>query len=297
MTDQETVVSTGGDAQPASAENYTVESIFKQAAKNEPSKQEDNQQPHEEQETEQQTQEVDTPFPKKAVNAISRRDKTIGKQRAELEAMRAEIARLAGQAQGNNQREPQQQPQQPRPQQVNNDGRPQEKDYTTYAEYLEAVNDWKIEQRLNQRLSEFTNKQKQEQQTAQDNAWRQERLTAVDQQAAEFAKEYPEIGQLWEEYGDVIQEYPDELKNIFLAADNAPLAFLNLAKAGKIEAIASMSPAQAAMEIGRAQAQPPTKPKTKAPTPLPASRGSVPTGKPLKDLTPREAWKLFNPKD
>jgi chromosome segregation ATPase len=218
--------------------------------------------------------EKDEPFPKKAINALSRRDKQIGKLRAQTEQMQAELKALR---EANT------------PKQTT--GEPKETDFANYHEYIRAVNKYDSEKLLAERDS----KQQETQKVSQSQAWETERLTEIDKQSAEFAKETPEVTALFDEYADVIREYPPEIKRLFLEADNAPLAFYNLAKEGKIEALGEMSLAKAAMEIGRAQTQAATKTKTKAPTPLPASRGSAAAGKSVNDMaTPEEFFKWYS---
>lgn len=204
--------------------------------------------------------------------AKSRDDRKIGKLTAirhqseqRLLKMEAELAKIQ---QGGQQQKP-------------FNGEPKEADYQNYADYLEARNDWK----LDQRLAERDTKQTQTQQTEQEQRWTSERETHVSTKAQELAKELPELPALVEEYADVVDDYSPELKRLFLEADNAPLAFFNLAKEGKIEALATMSLSRAAMEIGRAQTQAAVKPQTKAPKPLPAARGSVAASKSLDDMS------------
>lgn len=218
----------------------------------------------------------DEPFPKKAINALSRRDKQIGKLRAEREQLAAELEKVRAQ-----------QTVRPTEKPVNT-GEPQEKDFTNYHDYIRALNKYDAEQLLNAR----DGKQKETQQNQQEQAWVTERETAVTQQAQDFIKDNPEALSLVEEYADVIDEFPAGIQRLFLEADNAPLAFYNLAKEGKLESLGTMSLAKAAMEIGRAQTQAPAKPKTKAPTPLPASRGSVSSGKRPDEMDGKEirAW-------
>jgi hypothetical protein len=174
-----------------------------------------------------------------------------------------------------------------------NTGEPKETDFNNYAEYMRAVNKYDLQQELAQRDS----KQQVTQQTAQEQAWIGQREQAVALKAQEFAKENPEVIALVEEYGEVIDELPPAIQRAFLEADNAPLAFFNLAKEGRLEELANMSPARAAMEIGRAQMQAPAKPKTKAPTPLPASRGSVASGKSLDQMSGKELLKWSKSKE
>lgn len=265
MTDQTIPANAGAQS---SADANSIESIIDNAttpATSEPTETPEAE-PSEPQAAEAKPEEA---FPKKAVNAISRRDKQIGKLKAQWEQAQAEINQLRQQA-------PQAAPNKPV-----NEGEPKESDYQNYHDYMRAVQKYD----LGQEIAKLHGKQQETQKTAQDKAWIDQREQAVMQKAQEIAKDNPEIIALIEEHADIADDFSPELQRLFLEADNAPLAFYNLAKEGKLEALASMSLAKAAMEIGRAQTQAPTKPKTKAPTPLPASRGSVPSGKSLDDMS------------
>lgn len=223
-------------------------------------------------------------FPKKAVNAITRRDRQIGKLRAQFEqerAARAELEAKIAQLQ---------QPAQP----VKTDGPPKETEFNTYAEYLEARQEFLLNQKLSERdakASEAQKKQTEALQTQKEQAWAAERETVVAKQAQEFTSTVPDAQAVFEEYADVIDEFSPELQRLFLEADNTPLAFYNLAKEGKLEALVSMPLARAAMEIGRAQVKAVQKPQTKAPAPLPAARGSVAGSKSLEQMSPDELLK------
>lgn len=159
-----------------------------------------------------------------------------------------------------------------------------ENNFKSYAEYIEARAEEIADYKIDRKFAEHSTKEKQTQQSVQEQAWVEERSSTIDKMAEEFAKENPEINSLYEEYNDVLQDYSKELKHAFLAADNPPLAFLNLAKDGKLEELASMSLVDAKVEIRLAQMKQIEKPKTKAPAPLPASRGSVAGGKRPEDL-------------
>lgn len=224
---------------------------------------------------EQATENREDAFPKKAVNAISRRDKQIGKLRAEREQLAAELNKFRAQS---TQTKPA------------NTGAPKEAEFTNYADFLEAKNAYAIEQKF----AERDTKHEETQRTTQEKAWISEREQALSVKAQQFVKEMPDAAALVEEYSDVIDEFSPQLQRLFLEADNAPLAFYNLAKEGKLESLASMSLARAAMEIGRAETQAATKPKTKAPTPLPAARGSVAPSKSLESMSGDELLKWVN---
>jgi len=216
-------------------------------------------------------------FPKKAVNAISRRDKQIGKLRAQYEAAQAELNKFREQSL-------------PKPTQQTNSGEPKETDFNNYADYLEARATYKIEQKFAERES----KQQESLRSSQEQNWLAERNQYVSTKAQEFIKEVPDALSIVQEYGDIADEFSPELQRLFLEADNAPLAFYNLAKEGKLEALMAMSPAKAAMEIGMAQAIAPSKPKTKAPAPLPASRGNAASQKPPEKWTADDAVNWLN---
>lgn len=213
----------------------------------------------------------DEPFPKKAINALSRRDKQIGKLKAQYEQAQAEINRLRQQA-----------PQQP--QKPQEGGEPKESDFDNFADYMRAVQKYDLQQEI----AKLEGKQQQTQQSAQEQAWVAEREGAVAVQAQAFIKENPDALALVEEYGDVIDELPPQIQRVFLEADNAPLAFYNLAKEGKLEALATMSPAKAAMEIGKAQLKTPTKSVTKAPAPMTPAKGTASGTKDPSQMTDAE---------
>lgn len=263
---------TGGDAQAAPD---AIEAIFKVAEI--PAGEKPQEAPKEGEEN--TAKEEDTPFPKKAVNALSRRDKQIGRLRAEKDQMAAELNKFREAA------APKLTPA--------NDGRPKEADFNNYADYMEAVQDWKIDQKLTTQKTE----NKATQDAATNQQWVHDRSQAVDKQAEEFAKEYPDIGELFNSNEALVKSFPREIRMALLEADNAPLAFYNLAKEDKLADLADMSLVDAKVEIRLAQKMQPAKPKTNAPKPLPASRGSVPASKPLEKLTAREAHQLLSSKD
>ena len=204
----------------------------------------------------------DVPFPKKAVNALSRRDKQIGKLQAQLAAERAELAKYREQ--------------QPKDSQV-----PSEESFDNYGEYLKAKNRAEFEQEQSEKT-----KQTQQQQDSQfQERWVQERTQFTLQKADEAMASVPDFQSVIDEYRDVGAEFPPYLENAFLELDNAPMAFYALAKEGKLESLLTMSPARAIMEIGRAEvrgeALSKAKPVTKTPPPIEGLKG---TGSSTKSL-------------
>lgn len=265
MTD--TVAAVIAEAQPEADAN-SIDTLIENAAKEQPTE--------EPAEPPAPEAEPEVAFPKKAVNAISRRDKQIGKLKAEAEHWKKQAEEAAKANPKSTQDK------------TDNPGEPQEKDFVNYHDYIRALNKYDNEKLLEKTLTEREGKHKETQASEREMAWEAERIKTVDKQAEEFAKLHPEVTQMYEEYSDVIAAYPKEIKKALLAADNAPLAFFNLAKEGKLESLAEMSLVDATVEIRLAQMNQPVKPQTKAPTPLPASRGSVAATKSPTEMSVEE---------
>lgn len=272
MTEPATPAIAGADAQPVADAN-SIDSLIDNAAT-------EGAKPESENAAEQDAgkQDDDTPFPKKAINALSRRDKQIGKLRAQYEAAQAELTKL---------REAPASKATPA-----TDGAPKEADFKSYAEYLEARTEYLAEQKIEKRFAEHAAKTTETAKAQQDTQWQNERIASVDKQSEEFAKQFPEVEAMYHDNADLLQSLPATIKRAFLAADNAPLAFYNLAKEGKLADLADMSVEDAKVEIRLAQMATPQKPKTNAPKPLSASRGSVAASKSLDAMDGDEllAW-------
>lgn len=285
MTDPN-VASADAGAQPTAVEN-SVESIFENAAK-------ESVKPLEaasEQEG-QESENAPTDEELKRLRArVTKQDRRIGQLTAQKHQAFEELQKLKS---GNAT------PQQEKQIVQDNKGVPSklnQNNFQNYADYIEAraaeIADYKIDQKF----AEHKGKEQQTRDLEQEQTWEAERSDIIDRQAEEFAKEQPEINTLFQENAELVKGFPKEIKHALLAADNAPLAFFNLAKEGKLEELGQMSLVDAKVEIRLAQLKQPEKPKTKAPAPLPASRGSVPASKPYDKYSPREAWQLLNPKD
>jgi len=216
----------------------------------------------------------DVPFPKKAVNAISRRDKQIKKMRDEMAAYKAELERFR-----------QSQTSQPKV-----DDAPKEESFNNYGDFLEA----KILHKL-QKEAAGKNEAQQKQQpevSYEAQMWVEERRESVQEKASEYMQSIPDYKDVFMEYGSIADELPEHVQMAFLEADDAPLAFYNLAKEGRLESLATMSPYKAAMEIARAQ-KPVGAPKqtiSKAPAPISSAKG-VSGGRSDDELSGRELLK------
>lgn len=221
----------------------------------------------------------DVPFPKKAVNALSRRDKQIGKLQAQLAAERAELSKY-------------------RDQQVKspkNDA-PKEESFDNWGEYIKAAARYEAKQELSE-----TSKQQENQQSAiKEETWINERSEYASERAKKAIETIPEYKQLFVENADVLQSLPPHLERAFLESDAPEMAFYALAKEGKLEALLDMSPARAAMEIGRAElrgeALSKAKSVTRTPAPIQGVKGAAGSSKTLDTMNSSELMKWFHQK-
>lgn len=224
-------------------------------------------------------------FPKKAVNAISRRDKKIGKLQAELAALRAAQAQPAQQA-------PQVQAQQSK--QSNTDNAPREEDFESYGDYLKASMRHEIMAEIaKQQQANNEGFQKREAELKRQQ-YEEVRTEAIVEQMQNHKEEIPDFASVIAESADIADELPEQIANLFFEADDAALAFYNLAKEGKLEALATMSPAKAALEIARAQMnKPQVKKVSSAPAPMTSNSGRASGGKSLYNMSGDEMIKTL----
>lgn len=228
-------------------------------------------------ENQEEPEKEDVPFPKKAVNAISRREKQIAKLRAEKAALEAEVSKY---------RQPQANPQQN--QKVSDE--PSEDDFDNYGDFLEA----KILHKLKMEQAKAETAAVEQQKTQQQIAWEQERETQLTEKMQAHVSKIPDFKQVIESSADIADEFPDHIVQAFFEADDGALAFYNLAKEDKLEALLTMSPTRAIMEIARAQSEPSLKRVSNAPSPITASRGSIKTTKSLDEMNGDELLKTLN---
>lgn len=223
-------------------------------------------------------------FPKKAVNAISRRDKQIGKLKAQSEFYQAELARMQHAATVA--------PQKP---QSANDGRPNEKDYQNYAEYIEAVQDWKLEKRFQEVTKKQETTQVESVRAAQERQWLNIRSGELDKAAEEYMKTVPDLMTLLDQNAATIQSFPPAIKRVIYEIDaaDAVKAFHKMAQDDTLDDLADMTPVQATAAIIRAANAHNPRPTTKAPTPMASAKGTGSSKNP-SNMTPDELVRWIN---
>lgn len=151
------------------------------------------------------------------------------------------------------------------------EGKPVADKFDTHEEFVEALTDWKLEQR------EKANLQKSKEAQAK-NAY-QDQIKRHNDRVAKFKESAPEfddvIAEFVEEHGDV--KFSPGLEQSIFDSDNGPAVLLELAKnPEEFDRINRLPPFAAAREIGKIEARvagkeskkPETKTTTKAPPPL-----------------------------
>lgn len=237
--------------------------------------------PEEQPQQEGAKQEEDVPFPKKAVNALSRRDKKIGKLSAEVEQLRSQLQQYtAAQTQATQSKQ--------------SDAEPNMGDYATLADYVKAMTKWETQQALNQdkqKFQEHTIRQ-------QEAAVLSKRADLFDAKIAEYEAKLPDFNDLSEEHEDLIGTFSPGVTRAILKADDGPLGLYVLAKEGKLESLANMSPNQVEAVLAKAETrgaaylQKISKP-SKAPPPIKAVKGTgISPQSSLDKMPPKErlAW-------
>lgn len=146
------------------------------------------------------------------------------------------------------------------------EGKPKQEDYTTEEEYLDALTDWKIDNKLK------TTKEKVEKETKEHEQSRifRENIEILSNKLAEVDKKYPGTEEILT--GDDFQ-ISEAMVDAIMLSDNDIDLFNYLAKNPDISVeLASMHPIKAAKEIGKIEAKlnmPPPKPRqTSAPEPI-----------------------------
>lgn len=209
-------------------------------------------------------------FPKKAVNALSRRDKQIGKLKAEKQQMQQELEALRIKGV---------------PKTEVKDDSPKEENFATYGEYLRAEARFAAKQELN----EVQSKQQTETAKTEAQEWETERQEAIDENHQEALKAFPDLPELVAKNVDANGKIPlsPDARRALLESDNGAFALRQILKDGLLSDLNEMSPAKAAMLVARMEdkglAQSKIKSVSKAPTPMMPSKGNASSGGKAED--------------
>ena len=225
-------------------------------------------------------------FPKKAVNAISRRDKQIGKLRAEKYQVLSEVEQLRQQLS--------QYQQKPNSSTAADPDAPDINQFANYDEYNRAVARYEARKAY----AEENQKVQKSQTESQRRAWQEERDTHLDDNAAKVKETFSDFDNILNENVDLLQSFAPHVVDAVRDLDNGAFALYQLAKEGNLEQLNTMSQARAAATLARAEdralAAAKTKPTTKAPAPLAASKGTAPQRPALLDQLGDDSAKILN---
>lgn len=124
------------------------------------------------------------------------------------------------------------------------EGKPSIEKYETYDEYVEALAEWKIDQREKARVAEESKRKAEAEQQARNATW-QERV-------AEFSKQYDDFDEVLE---SIKVPITPAVQNTILESENGPALAYWLAQHGdELKRISGLSDLAAAREIGKIEA-------------------------------------------
>lgn len=224
---------------------------------------------------------------KKLQNALARRERNIGKLTAqkyqtlsENEQLKARLAQYEASKSS-----------------PTASDAPQEANFTNYGDYLKAVARYEARQELKQGQQEHEKKQTE----VSQRQWREERESALADNAAKAREAFPDFQNTLQENSDIFASLPPHVEQAFLDSDNPAFAFYSMVKDGSLEQLLNApSEARAAAMIARAEeralAQSKTKQATKAPAPMSSAKGTAPASKKLDDLSGQELLKWIRSK-
>lgn len=234
-------------------------------------------------EPEQKAAETDVDFAariKKLENALSHKDRLIGKKTAQRYQVEAENRQLKEQLAKYNS-----------PQQTEASTPPDESKFDDYTKYVKALASWEAKNIV----SENEKKRQTEQQNVSQNTYLSERYAHMDENDIAAKEAFSDFEVVFNENKDLAAEMPEHIKQAFLEAENPSFAFYSLAKEGKLESMLNMSQFQAVALIARyedkAIALSKAKQVTKAPTPLTPGKGTAVGSKSLESMSGEELLK------
>ena len=216
-------------------------------------------------------------FPKKAVNKINRLERKLYNERAARAAIEAELAKYT------------QSQSQQSPQSNKSDSAPREEDFDNYGDYLKASFKYDMQQEQAKTKAEAESQQS----TYKEQLWKAEREQAIVQSFDGHKQNLPDFEQVISSFVDVADDFSPEIEKIFLSAQDPALAFYNLAKDGKLEALATTTPYQVMREVALAEMKKPEiKRISSAPQPIKGATGAA-TGRSENALSGAELLKKY----
>ena len=233
--------------------------------------------PQVEQEGEEESQSEDDGSTKKLSNALNKQKRANNKLRAQREQAQQEIERLKKQLESSGESE----------------AEPKEDAFDSYSDYLKARADWAGKSSFSEHSRKNTEEQINNLESQKETLWANERVQHLNDKVKQVSAEYSDYMDIHKQNVETVNKLPTELQKTFLAADNAPMAFYNLVKEGRLDDLQDMPVEAARAEIIQAQYRNPPKPKqaTNAPAPIKGATGKGKQHKSLADYDPKEIVK------
>lgn len=267
-------------AQGETQENENSEAQTKESAEKEPKEKEENVGEEEDQEQDssdedgEESEEGDDESRRakkkrgvqKRIDKLSQRAK---KAQQEAEYWRDLAMKNQSQDKGENQNAEQQPHKEPTNQQALD--RPNPDNFETQAEYIEALTDWKLDQKLKA-------KEQQDNQTKQRTEFEQ-KAVSYNKRAEEFKKQHADFDDVIAEIDDVF--IPNAVLDTVMSSEDGPALIYELAQdPDEFKRMCAMPPEKAAIELGKAMAQLELK-KTKVQTKPPQTTKAPPPPNPV----------------
>ena len=181
----------------------------------------------------------DTPFPKKAVNALNRREKQINKLKAANQQYMQDLQQLRQQMESFQA-------------QFNAPKEPNQNDYDDYDKYVKDLAIYHSGKGQDKQESLDPEQIKQQAyQEAQQAVYLQQREQATIEKANEYIGSIPDYKDVIMEYEDVFDEMPDATAAAFYQAEDPAIAFYAMAKDGIAESLLNMTPQQVAYAVAK----------------------------------------------
>lgn len=198
---------------------------------------------------------------------IDRLSKNLSTERQEKEYWKNEAMRLKAPESKQEEREPSG---------VKDDGKPSADNYETHEEYVEALADWKFDQRLKD--------EKAKEQTSKVQTERQKLIEDYNQKTESFKKEHDDFEDVVASIDEAGIKIPVVLEHLLLKS-GPQVTYALFSDAEECERISKLYPMDMAEEIGRIKAslqskkEEPKKQTTKAPAPITpvGAKGTVST--------------------
>jgi hypothetical protein len=225
--------------------------------------------------------EDDTPFPKKAVNAISRREKKIEKLRAELEQVKAQLQQTTPKEQVSPVKEPDVQ---------KKDTAPNPDDFESWDDYLQA----KVEYGVAKALEAKTSQEKQSESFRKEKEYYDQRVKEFNFKEDEYYEKISDFEVMSKRFEkDFAENLSLDVRRAIMDSEDGPLALYTLMKEGRIDELEDMDGRQALKFLAKAEVRGQkyienTKKVSSAPRPIQSVKGTGTYQKDIMDMTPDE---------